>query len=199
MYVLPLQWLNIKWATKNLNPYFLATDYHTWLQDVSVGEADHLTKCQPDPRSHPWRYIWPHVNLTPHLIWPNVNLTWPIVSSLGVPSDQMFQPSTISHLTKCQPDLTQISSHRDSIWPNVNMTLSLIWGVGSSAMLCYFIHYLFQSFQGKKYVNKCQYYERYRLLNFQSCIEMTGKCKYQMALNFLKIDYFENNFEMIEN
>ena len=67
-------------------------------------------------------------------------------------------------------------------------------GGSSSGMPCHFTYYLFQVFPDKTYVKKYQYEERYRPLKFHICIEMTGKCKFQMALNPTKIDYSENVF-----
>ena len=40
-------------------------------------------------------------------------------------------------------------------------------------------------------MQKHQYFERYRPLKFQICIEMSRKYKFQMALIHLKTDYFE--------
>ena len=56
-------------------------------------------------------------------------------------------------------------------------------GKGSSAMPC---------IPRQKICKKYQYEERYRPLKFNICIKMIGKCKFQMTLNFLKIDHFEN-------
>ena len=104
MYVLPLQWLNIKWAKKcTYNP----------LQLVS-----HLaTRCLCG-----WS-IWPNVNLTWSLIWQNINLTWPKISSYGGVHLTKCQPDPKSHLTKCQPDPKPHLG--GSIWPNINLTISL--------------------------------------------------------------------------
>ena len=69
------------------------------------------------------------------------------------------------------------------------VTFSQIWGIH---LPCHVTSLMIYSKHSQtKICKKYQYWERYRPLKFQICIETIGKCIYQMALNHLKIDYVE--------